>query len=186
MALAHFTTLAERIDRLNTAIGRAASWCALAIVLIGFAVVLLRYVLGLGSIWLQESILYAHAVLFLLAAAWTLKEGGHVRVDVFYADASPRAKAWVDLCGALFLLLPFCLAILWFSLPYVQRSWAILERSRESSGLPLVFLLKALIPAFAVLLALQGAAQISKALCVLIPPPRGEGGERSEPGGAPR
>ena len=79
-----------------------------AIVLIGFAVVLLRYVLGLGSIWLQESILYAHAALFLLAAAWTLKEGGHVRVDVFYASASPRVKAWVDLLGVLLLLLPFC------------------------------------------------------------------------------
>ena len=76
--------------------------------LIGFAVVLLRYVLGVGSIWLQESILYAHAALFLLAAAWTLKEGGHVRVDVFYASASPRVKAWVDLLGALLLLLPFC------------------------------------------------------------------------------
>jgi len=167
MASARFTTLAERIDRLNTAIGRAASWCALAILLIGFAVVLLRYVLGLGSIWLQESILYAHAALFLLAAAWTLKEGGHVRVDVFYADASPRAKAWVDLVGVLLLLLPFCLAILWFSLPYVTRSWAILERSRESSGLPLVFLLKTLIPAFAVLLALQGVAQAIRAALIL-------------------
>src|SRR3954451_22521198 len=127
MASASFTTLAERIDRLNTAIGRAASWCALAIVLLGFAVVLLRYVLGLGSIWLQESILYAHAALFLLAAAWTLREGGHVRVDVFYAYAAPRTKALVDLCGALFLLLPFAIALLWFSLPYVIRSWAILE-----------------------------------------------------------
>jgi TRAP-type mannitol/chloroaromatic compound transport system permease small subunit len=167
MALAHFTTLAERIDRLNTAIGRAASWCALAIVLIGFAVVLLRYVLGLGSIWLQESILYAHAALFLLAAAWTLKEGGHVRVDAFYADASPRTKAWVDLLGAVFLLLPFAGAILWFSLTYVERSWAILERSRESSGLPLVFLLKTLIPVFAVLLALQGVAQAIRAALIL-------------------
>lgn len=167
MALASFTTLAERIDRLNTAIGRAASWCALAIVLMGFAVVLLRYVLGLGSIWLQESILYAHAALFLLAAAWTLNEGGHVRVDVFYADASRRAKAWVDLVGTLLLLLPFCLAILWFSLPYVERSWAILERSRESSGLPLVFLLKTLIPVFALLLALQGVAQAIRAALIL-------------------
>src|SRR3954447_16946744 len=167
MSVAHFTTLADRIDRLNTAIGRAASWRALAIVLLGFAVVLLRYVLGLGSIWLQESIIYAHAALFLLAAAWTLREGGHVRVDVLYADASPRVKAWVDLLGALLLLLPFCLAIVWFSLPYLERSWAILERSRETSGLPLVFLLKTLIPVFAVLLALQGVAQIVRAVTVL-------------------
>src|ERR1700704_608671 len=134
--------VAAVIDRVNTTAGRAASWCALAIVLIGFAVVLMRYALGFGSIWLQESILYAHAALFLLAAAWTLKEGGHVRVDVFYAGASPRTKAWIDLCGALFLLLPFTLALLWFAWPYVERSWAILERSRESSGLPLVFALK--------------------------------------------
>jgi TRAP-type mannitol/chloroaromatic compound transport system permease small subunit len=184
MALARFTTLADGIDRLNSAIGRVASWCAIAIVLIGFAVVMMRYVLGIGSIWLQESILYFHAALFLLAAAWTLRENGHVRVDVFYANASPRTKAWVDLLGALFLLLPFTGAILWFSVPYVERSWAILERSREASGLPLVFLLKTLIPVFAALLALQGLAQSVKALCVLIPPPKEEGGPRSGPGGA--
>ena len=160
--------MAAAIDRTNTAIGRAGSWCALAIVLIGFAVVLMRYVLGLGSIWLQESILYAHAALFLLAAAWTLKEGGHVRVDVFYANASPRVKAWVDLLGVLLLLLPFCIAIIWFSWPYVARSWAILERSRESSGLPLVFLLKTLIPVFAILLALQGLSQAIKSIAMLM------------------
>src|ERR1044071_6790769 len=170
MNAARIISLAAAIDRFNTAVGRAASWCVLTIVLIGFAVVLLRYVLGLGSIWLQESILYAHAALFLLAAAWTLKDGGHVRVDVFYAPASQRAKAWVDLLGALLLLLPFAFAIVWFSQPYVERSWAILERSRETSGLPLVFLLKALIPAFALLLALQGVAQIMRALALLIPP----------------
>jgi len=177
MTNSHFTALplpfADRIDRLSTAIGRAASWCALAIVLIGFAVVLMRYVLGLGSIWLQESILYAHAALFLLAAAWTLKEGGHVRVDVLYADATPRTKAWIDLLGAFLLLLPFCAAIFYFSVPYVSRSWAILERSRESSGLPLVFLLKTLIPLFALTLGLQGVAQIARALAVLAPRPAG-------------
>jgi TRAP-type mannitol/chloroaromatic compound transport system permease small subunit len=119
--------LVRSIERLTVAVGRAASWCALAIVLLGFAVVLLRYVFGFGSIWLQETIIYAHAALFLLAAARTLKEGGHVRVDVFYATASPRAKALVDLCGALFLLLPFAIVLPWFSLPYVMRSWAILR-----------------------------------------------------------
>ena len=160
--------VAAAVDRVNTAIGRAAAWCAVAIVLIGFAVVLLRYVLGLGSIWLQESILYAHAVLFLLAAAWTLKEGGHVRVDVFYAGASARVKAWVDLLGVLLLLLPFCAAVIWFSWPYVSRSWAILERSRETSGLPLVFLLKTLIPLFALTLALQGLSQAIKSFAVLM------------------
>src|ERR1041385_9307844 len=116
MSAGQIIRVAAAIDRVNTAAGRAASWCALAIVLIGFAVVLLRCVVGLGSLWLQESILYFHAALFLLATAWTLREGGHVRVDVFYADASPRVKAWIDLAGALLLLLPFCLAIILFSL----------------------------------------------------------------------
>jgi TRAP-type mannitol/chloroaromatic compound transport system permease small subunit len=162
--------LADRIDRLNAGIGRAAAWCALAMVLLQFLVVLLRYVFGIGSIWLTESILYAHATLFLMAAAWTLMMGGHVRVDIFYANASPRRRAVVDLLGALLLLLPFMAAIVWWSLPYVARSWMILERSRESSGLPFVFLLKTLIPLFAALLALQGIAQAIRAWLVIFPP----------------
>lgn len=159
--------LADRIDRLNGAIGRAAAWAVLFVVLVQFAVVLLRYVFGLGSIWLTESIMYGHALMFMLAAAWTLQAGGHVRVDVFYADASPRTKAWVDLLGALLLLLPFMLLLLWFALPYVLRSWNIFERSRETSGIPAVFLLKSLIPLFALLMALQGVAQAIRAANVL-------------------
>jgi TRAP-type mannitol/chloroaromatic compound transport system permease small subunit len=156
-------TLADRIDRLTAAIGRGAAWLALLIVLIQFLVVVMRYALGFGSIWLSESILYAHAGLFMLAAAWMLAEGGHVRVDIFYADAAPRTKAWIDLLGTVFLLMPFAVTLAVLSLPYVARSWAILEGSREASGLPAVFLLKTLIPLFAVLLAMQGLAQAIRA-----------------------
>ena len=158
---------ADFIDQVNSRIGRAAAWLCLAVVAIQFAVVVLRYAFGLGSIWLQESIIYSHAAMFLLVAAWTLKNEGHVRVDIFYAAASPRGKAMVDLCGALLLLIPFAAAILYFSLPYVARSWAILEGSREASGLPLIFALKTLIPVFAVMLILQGAAQAMRAAAVL-------------------
>jgi TRAP-type mannitol/chloroaromatic compound transport system permease small subunit len=159
--------LADRIDRFNAAIGRAAAWAALFIVLMQFAVVVLRYAFGIGSIWLSESIVYGHASLFMLAAAWTLRENGHVRVDVFYSEASARTKALIDLVGALLLLIPFMLVLAAFAVPYVARSWAILERSRETSGLPLVFLLKTLIPAFAVLFALQGVSQAIRAATVL-------------------
>lgn len=159
--------LADCIDRLTAALGRTVAWCALAMVLVQVVVVLMRYALGLGSIWLSETIVYAHASLFLLAAAWTLQAGGHVRVDIFYADASPRTKAMVDLAGALVFLMPFALTLGWLALPYVARSWSILERSREASGLPLVFLLKTLIPLFALLLALQGVAQAIRAGLVL-------------------
>ena len=155
--------VADGIDRLVAAIGRAVAWLALAIVLVQFAVVVLRYVFGVGSIWLSESVIYGHATMFMLAAAWTLQAGGHVRVDIFYTDASPRTKALVDLLGSLLLLLPFVAVILWFALPYVGRSWALLERSRETSGLPFVYLLKTVIPLFAVLLGLQGISQAIRA-----------------------
>ena len=161
------TGLADRIDRLTTAIGRTAAWLALVVVLLQFALVVARYLFGLGSIWLSEAVIYGHATLFMLAAAWTLKAGGHVRVDVFYAEASPRTKAIIDLAGALLLLLPFALALIWLALPYAARSWGILERSQEASGLPLVYLLKTLIPLFALLMALQGMAQAIRALAAL-------------------
>ncbi len=159
--------LADRIDRLNAAIGRTVAWACLLVVVVQFTVVLMRYLFGLGSIWLTETIVYGHAALFMLASAWTLREGGHVRVDIFYADAGPRRRALVDLCGALLLLLPFMLVLLWFAVPYVGRSWAILETSRETSGLPAVYLLKTLIPLFALLMALQGVAQAIRAAHVL-------------------
>src|SRR5690348_9967481 len=101
MAKGSLETVAEQIDRLNAAIGRGAAWLALVIVVLQFALVVARYVFSLGSIWLSETVIYAHAALFLLAAAWTLQLGGHVRVDIFYADARPRTKAWIDLIGAL-------------------------------------------------------------------------------------
>src|SRR5687768_13021160 len=105
MALAsQLLPVADRIDRLNAAVGRTAAWAALFIVVVQFVVVLMRYALGAGSIWLTEAIIYGHATLFMLAAAWTLYVGGHVRVDVFYADFSPRTKAMIELCGALVLL----------------------------------------------------------------------------------
>ena len=161
--------LADRIDRLNTQIGRAAAWLVLVVVLLQFALVVARYLFGLGSLWLSETVIYAHATLFLLAGAWTLSVGARVRVDIFYADASLRTKAVIDLIGAVLLLLPFALVLLWLSWPYVERSWAILEHSQEASGLPLVFALKTLIPLFAVLMALQGLAQAIRAVEALRP-----------------
>ncbi|MPZ56535.1 MAG: TRAP transporter small permease subunit [Rhizobiales bacterium] len=160
--------IADRIDRLTGAVGRAVAWLALTLVLVQFAVVILRYVLGIGSIWLQETVLYGHAVLFMLAAAWTLRDDGHVRIDILYGDATTRTKALVDLFGALLLLLPFMAVLAWYAWPYVTRSWAIHERSREVSGLPFVYLLKSLIPLFALLMALQGIAQAIRAATTLI------------------
>jgi TRAP-type mannitol/chloroaromatic compound transport system permease small subunit len=158
---------AETIERVNTAIGRVAAWCCLYIVVVEFALVVMRYALGIGSIRIQESVIYAHAALFMLAAAWVLKIDGHVRVDIFYAEAKPRTKAAIDLLGTVIFLAPFAVALLLLSLPYAARSWAIFERSPEASGLPFVFLLKTLIPLFAFLIGLQGIAQAIRAVLTL-------------------
>ncbi len=159
--------IAGWIDRVNAAVGRSVAWLALVVVALEFALVIARYLFSFGSIWLTEAVLYAHAGLFMLAAAWTLQMGGHVRVDIFYAHAHPRGRARIDLIGALLLLLPFMLVMLWLGASYAGASWSILERSQETSGLPLVFLLKTLIPLFALLMALQGVAQAVRAAAVL-------------------
>lgn len=150
--------LARLIDRINDIIGRAVSWLALFLVLVQFALVILRYVFGVGSIFMQESLLYAHGTMLMLAAGYTLASDGHVRVDIFYREATPRRKAATDLIGALVLLLPFCAAIAITAWPYVLESWLTLEGSRETSGIPALFLLKSVILGFAVLLGLQGVA----------------------------
>ena len=159
--------LANSLERMTAAIGRAAAWLVLIVVTLEFALVVARYLFSLGSIWASETVIYAHAALFLLAAAWTLQTNGHVRVDIFYAEAKPRTKALVDLVGAVVFLLPFTAVLLWLSTAYAGRSWAIFERSQEASGLPLVFLLKTLIPVFAMLMSLQGVAQIIRATAIL-------------------
>jgi TRAP-type mannitol/chloroaromatic compound transport system permease small subunit len=161
------TAVADGIERVVSGVGRAVSWLILAVVLLQFALVVARYLFGLGSIWLTETVIYAHAAVFMLAAGWTLRTGGHVRVDIFYAEASARTKALIDLAGALALLLPFMLVLIVLSVPYAARSWAILEHSQEASGLPFVFVLKTLIPVFALLMAMQGAAQAIRAAVAL-------------------
>ena len=167
MSFAHMTAYAARIDRLTAAIGRAVAWLVLAVVLLQFVLVVARYLFGIGSIWLTETVIYAHAAVFMLAAAWTLQLGGHVRVDIFYADASARTKGLIDLAGSVLLLLPFVFVLFLLSVPYAARSWTILEHSQEASGLPLVFVLKTLIPLFALLMALQGIAQALRAAASL-------------------
>ncbi len=159
--------LAQSIERVTRAIGSAMAWCAVAMVVIEFVVVLLRHVFGLGFVAMQESVIYLHAATFMLAAAAVLARDRHVRIDIFVGQSSPRRRAVVDLAGALLFLLPLAVVVGLLALPYVARSWTILERSKETSGLPLVFLLKSLIPAFAVLIGLQALAMAARAWLIL-------------------
>lgn len=150
--------LAGIIDAINRGIASVVRWFALLMVLVQFGIVVGRYVFGVNSIWVQESVLYLHATLFMLAAGYTLLVDKHVRVDIFYAKAAPATRRWVDMAGHLFLLLPAMTALIWWSWPSVRNSWKILEGPISVGGIEAVFLLKSLIPMFCVLVALQSIA----------------------------
>ena len=150
--------IVQTIDRINDLVGRSISWLTLVMVIVTFLIVVLRYVFSIGSIAMQESVIYLHALVFMLGAAYTLKRNAHVRVDIFYERMSPRSRAWVDLLGTVLLLVPFCLFIIYISWNYVSLSWSLLESSRDAGGLPAVFLLKTTIPVMAMLVMLQGIA----------------------------
>lgn len=159
--------LTRGIDRFSETSGRIVAWLTLGTVLVTFAVVVLRYVFQSGSIALQESISYLHATVFMLGAAYTLKQDGHVRVDIIYRDLGPHAKAWINLCGTLLMLMPVCLFILYASWEYVAVSWSMVEGSQEAGGLDAVFLLKTVIPLMAALLMLQGLSMVLHSILIL-------------------
>ena len=141
-------------------VGRSVAWLTLVMTLLAFAIVVLRYGFNLGWIWLQESVTYLHAAVFMLAAAWAFQTDDHVRVDIFYRQASPRYKSIANLAGTLLFLVPLCLFLIYVGWDYVAASWATREASREAGGLPLVWLLKALILALPALLLLQSLVTI--------------------------
>lgn len=159
--------IAHLIDSLNERIGKTISWAALLAVLITFLVVVLRKGFDWGSIAMQESALYFHALLFMAGAAYTFKHQGHVRVDIFYQKCSTRTRAWIDLLGALLLLMPLSIFIVLISADYVLDSWRQLESSRETGGLPLFYLLKTLIPVLGILLFLQAISSMIHAWLTL-------------------
>ena len=161
--------LAAVLERMNRLIGRGVAWLTVAMVVVTFGIVILRYLLDLGWIWLQESVTWMHAAVFMLAAAYTLATDEHVRVDIFYREATARQRAWIDAIGTLLFLLPFAGFLAWSSWDYVVASWQVREGSREAGGLafPAMSLMKSFIPATAVMLFLQGLVIFARCLCTL-------------------
>ena len=155
--------LARVIDAVNARFGQACAWLTLFLVLGTAVVVVLRYGFGIGATALQEAVLYAHALVFMGAAAWVLQRNGHVRVDIFYQRFTPRYQALVEVLGTLLFLLPVCLFLGWASWDYVANSWATLEGSSESGGLKFVYLQKSIILVLVICLILQGLSEIIKA-----------------------
>ncbi len=154
------TSTANTLEAISDFIGRLVAWLTIAMVLVTCGVVAARYAFDFGSIGLQESVMYMHGMVFMLAIGYTLKERGHVRVDVLYEKFSQRNKDLVDLLGHILFLLPVSVFLFWISLDYVAFSWSLKETSGQPGGLPGVYLLKTLLPAMAALLFAQGLAEI--------------------------
>ena len=156
----------NRLDRFSSMTGKITAWLTLAMVIITVVVVIMRYVFDAGMIWLQESVIWMHAAVFMLGAAYTLLHEEHVRVDIFYRKMSTRRRAWTDLLGVIFFLLPLCGFLAYVSIDFAAASWSMQESSREPGGMPYPFIpiLKSIVVAMPVAVALQGMSLLLRSL----------------------
>ena len=161
------TRFVDALERINDWVGGGVRFFALAMVLLQFGIVLLRYVFGVSFVWLNESVLYLHSALFMLGAGYTLLVDGHVRVDIFFSKFDTRTRTLINVGGHVTLLLPAMILLLIYSWPSVRSAWAILEGPISVGGIPASFLLKSLIPAFCVLLIVQAMACLLRDLARL-------------------
>ena len=158
--------LARLIDTLSERVGRVVIWLVLVATLISAGNALVRYALGASSnAWLEIQ-WYLFGAMFLLAAGYTLKHNGHVRIDIFYNRLSARGQAWIDLAGGLLFLLPMALLLAWLAWPMFHEAWVTQEHSPDAGGL-LRWPVKLLLPLGFGLLALQGVAAVIKRIGVL-------------------
>lgn len=152
------------IDKLTAFVGGFAKWLCLFLVLLQFSVVLARYFFDTGSVMAQEAILFMFGSMFMLSLAETLKSDRHVRVDMLYHKFPDDWRRRIDATGLLIFLLPICAFLIWVSWGYVATSWRIGEGSRDPSGLPGVYLFKAVILVAFVLLICQGVAILARCI----------------------
>jgi TRAP-type mannitol/chloroaromatic compound transport system permease small subunit len=160
------SAISASIDRISIAIGRAAAWLTLAMVLVTFLIVVIRYVFDSGFIWLQESLVWMHAAVFMLGAAYTLQMEEHVRVDIFYRDMTERNRAWVNFLGVMLFVFPLCAFFVLTALSYAGASWSLHEISLNAGGLPYpaIPLLKSVLIIMPVAVALQGLSLLLRSL----------------------
>ena len=154
-------------DSLIERLGNVLSVLTIALVCVVIVVVIGRYFFDIGSIALQELTTYLHATIFMLGISYTLKDDGHVRVDIFYRNFSKRRQALINVIGGLVFILPISIFIGWSSWDYVFASWSIMETSTENNGLPFIYLLKTVILIMPFLLAIQGLITVAKNLLIL-------------------
>ena len=159
----------NRLDRFSEITGQFTAWLTLLMVVVTFVIVVMRYVFDAGPIWMQESVVWMHAFVCMIGAAYTLQRDEHVRVDIFYREMSARGRAWIDLLGVLVFLLPLCIFLALKAWDFVAFSWALAETSRESGGLPypLLPMLKTVLILMPAAVGLQGMSLALKSLAII-------------------
>ena len=160
--------ISKSIDRFNTLVGYLCGLFAFLMVAVVFAVVVLRYGFSIGFIWMQEVYVWLHSFIFMLGSGFTYLANEHVRIDVFYREASEKYKAWVNLIGNVFLLSPFLYIIWVYSYPFVYRSFLMNEVSREAGGMPALYILKSAILWLCLVLFLQLISNVCKSLITIL------------------
>ncbi len=156
------------IDGLNEYIGIFVSWLTTLMVLVVFYDTVMRYAFNRGNVAIQELEWHIFAVVFLIGAAYALKHGAHVRVDIIYSRLKTKTKAWIDLLGSIVFLIPFAIMVIYSTENFIENSWAVREISPDPGGLHGRYILKAMIPAGFVLLALQGTSEMFKNFLVAL------------------
>lgn len=156
-------------DRISNITGKATSWLTLAMVILTSIIVVMRYVFDAGLIWMQESVTWMHAAVFMVGAAYTLLHEEHVRVDIFYRKMSERNRAIVDLIGVVLFLLPLCGLLALMAYDFAAAAWSIHETSREPGGLPypMIPLMKSLVIFMPVAVALQGISMLTRSITTI-------------------
>lgn len=158
--------LSAIIDRFNEIVGKAVGWLILVAILVSAANAIVRKVFSTSSnAWLELQ-WYLFGAAFLLAAAYTLKQNEHIRIDIVYGLFSRRTQHWIDLFGHLVFLMPFTLLMLWYFVPYVLQSYGNGEVSTNAGGL-LIWPAKGLLLVGFLLLGLQGVSEIIKKIAVM-------------------
>ena len=150
------------IDKVIDNIAKILTYLLVSMIILVFITVIIRYILNISYVALQELVMYFHALIFMFGVSYALKEKSHVKIDIIYNSLSKKNQYFISMLGTIIFIIPTSLFITYSSIDMVTQSWSLLEGSSEAGGLDLVFILKSVIPITGVLIFLQALSDIIK------------------------